>query len=131
MDKRTQTPNSAQTHSSKQRDADTSAADLKELDARLNRLRHSSVVRNPHTGPVKRTAGADAARYAVEFVAAVGIGFGMGWALDSWLGTRPWLMVLVGVLGFVAGVVNVYRAAEGMSRSSASKSPTDSGGTDT
>lgn len=93
-----------------------SPQDLQDLDARLKKMKTDGVVRDPHAGPKKSGAGSEAARYAVEFVAAVGIGFAIGWYLDAWLGTRPWLMVVVGLLGFAAGVMNVYRAAEEASK---------------
>ena len=86
--------------------------DIQDIDARLERMKSGRVVRDQHSGPVKSSFGGDAARYALEFVAAVGIGFALGWALDGWLGTRPWLMIVIGIMGFIAGVVNVYRAAE-------------------
>ena len=87
-------------------------SDIQDIDARLKRITSGRVIRDQHSGPVKSSFGGDAARYAVEFVAAVGVGFAFGWVLDGWLGTRPWLMIVVGIMGFIAGVVNVYRAAE-------------------
>jgi F0F1-type ATP synthase assembly protein I len=45
-----------------------------------------------------------------SFVLAIVIGAGAGLALDRWLGTSPWLFFVFFVLGFVAGVLNVYRA---------------------
>jgi len=52
-------------------------------------------------------------RVAVELVSALAVGLGIGWLLDTWLGTRPWLMILFIVLGGAAGVLNVYRMASG------------------
>ena len=52
-------------------------------------------------------------RVSVEIVSAVAIGVGAGWLLDGWLGTTPWLMVVFIVLGFAAGILNVYRLATG------------------
>ena len=43
------------------------------------------------------------------FVLAIVIGFGGGYLLDGWLGTRPWLSFLGFALGVAAGIVNVYR----------------------
>jgi ATP synthase protein I len=34
---------------------------------------------------------------------------GLGFALDRWLGTWPWLFLVFFVLGAAAGVLNVYR----------------------
>ncbi|HEU5017218.1 MAG TPA: AtpZ/AtpI family protein [Pseudolabrys sp.] len=35
----------------------------------------------------------------------------LGWLLDRWLGTTPWGLVVLVMLGFAAGVLNVMRAA--------------------
>ncbi len=53
-------------------------------------------------------------RIGVDVAAALAVGLGIGYALDAWLGTKPWLMVLFFFLGAGAGVVNVYRAVQGM-----------------
>jgi ATP synthase protein I len=36
---------------------------------------------------------------------------GIGYYLDRWLGTGPWLMIVWIGLGFAAGVRSLYRAA--------------------
>jgi ATP synthase protein I len=48
-------------------------------------------------------------RVGVELVAALAVGLAIGWGLDSWLGTKPWLMALFVLLGGAAGVANVWR----------------------
>jgi ATP synthase protein I len=53
-------------------------------------------------------------RIATELVAGVAVGALMGYALDGWVGTRPWLMVVFLFLGAAAGTMNVYRAAKGL-----------------
>lgn len=39
-----------------------------------------------------------------EFVSAVLVWTGIGWFLDSWLGTTPWLLAFGTLLGFVLGI---------------------------
>lgn len=46
---------------------------------------------------------------ATELVAAMVVAVAIGWALDRWLGTRPWLMVAFAFLGVAAGILNVWR----------------------
>jgi ATP synthase protein I len=46
----------------------------------------------------------------LTLVLATVIGFGMGYLLDRWLGTKPWLMLLFTILGIVAGFVEMIRA---------------------
>lgn len=53
-------------------------------------------------------------RIGLEIVVAVVVGAGIGWALDQWLGTAPWGMIILFFLGVAAGLVNVYRTITGM-----------------
>ena len=46
-----------------------------------------------------------------SFVLAIMIGAWVGWTLDKWLGTKPWMSFLFFVLGVAAGVLNVYRTS--------------------
>jgi ATP synthase protein I len=53
-------------------------------------------------------------RIGVEFVVAVVVATGLGWALDRWLGTRPWGTIVLFFLGVGAGMLSVYRAVAGI-----------------
>lgn len=64
-------------------------------------------------GPPPNTSLGLAFRVAVELVSALAVGFGIGWLLDRWLETRPWLMLVFILLGGAAGILNVYRMARG------------------
>lgn len=55
-------------------------------------------------------------RMVVELVAGLAIGFGIGFGLDALLGTRPFLMVVFVLLGFVAGVKTMIRSAHEVQR---------------
>jgi ATP synthase protein I len=55
-------------------------------------------------------------RMAAELVAAVMVGGAIGYGLDRWLGSTPWLFLLFFLLGFIAGVFNVVRTYERMQR---------------
>ncbi|WP_424812684.1 AtpZ/AtpI family protein [Roseococcus sp. YIM B11640] len=48
-------------------------------------------------------------RAGVEVVSALIVGVAIGFALDRWLGTWPWLFLVMFILGAAAGVMNVYR----------------------
>ncbi len=54
-----------------------------------------------------------AMRIGVELVSALAIGVAIGWLLDRWLDTQPWLMLVFIFLGGAAGILNVYRMASG------------------
>jgi len=89
---------------------------LDDLDARLRVARaREEEVAGRGSGRRSTSAGLGLAmRLASEFVVGIGVGGFLGWGLDRWLGTRPWLMVVFLILGACAGVMNAYRAAKGM-----------------
>jgi len=58
-------------------------------------------------------------RLASEFVAAIIVGAGLGWIIDSLLPTRPWATVVLLLLGFAAGVLNVVRTTREMNAATA------------
>ena len=58
-------------------------------------------------------------RLASEFAAAIIVGAGLGYLIDMVLPTRPWGMVVLLLLGFAAGVLNVVRATKEMNAATA------------
>jgi ATP synthase protein I len=90
------------------------------LEDRLKRLDAELAVRRKDDG-ADRAAEARASEsrkgYAVamklssEFVAAVIVGALLGYLLDHFAGTAPWGMIILLLLGFCAGVLNVMRSA--------------------
>lgn len=56
-------------------------------------------------------------RAGVEVVSALMVGVGLGWLLDWWLGTFPWLFLVFFLIGGAAGVLNVYRLFNPRTRS--------------
>ncbi len=52
----------------------------------------------------------------IAFVLAVGFGFLIGYALDRWLGTSPLFVLVFFFLGVAAGIVNVVRTANAVTR---------------
>ncbi len=44
----------------------------------------------------------------IELMTAVGVWMGIGWLLDTWLGTWPWLMVAGAFLGLGLGMYLAY-----------------------
>ena len=55
-------------------------------------------------------------KLGTELVAAVAVGTIFGFILDSWFGTKPWLMLIFFFLGAAAGILNVIRAANRMQK---------------
>jgi ATP synthase protein I len=51
-------------------------------------------------------------RVSAELIGGVIAGGAIGWFLDAWLGTRPFLFILLFLLGSAAGILNVVRQAQ-------------------
>lgn len=89
---------------------------LDDLDARLRAARQASGGEEKAAGSAgERGALGLAVRVGVELVSALIVGAGLGFGLDYWLGTKPWLMVVFFFLGAAAGISNVWRVVNGMS----------------
>jgi ATP synthase protein I len=80
---------------------------LKSLDAGLKRATNQTEAEIRRESAKSDSSGiGQAMRLSTEFV-----GGGLGWAVDKWLGTAPFGMIVLLMLGFGAGVMNVVRAA--------------------
>ncbi len=55
-------------------------------------------------------------KLGTELVAAVAVGTIIGFILDSWFDTKPWLIIIFFFLGAAAGMLNVIRAAKKMQK---------------
>ena len=60
----------------------------------------------------------NAFKLGTEMVAAVAVGTIIGFILDNWFGTKPWLIIIFFFLGATAGMLNVIRAAKRMQKES-------------
>lgn len=54
-------------------------------------------------------------RIGIEFVVAIIVATGLGWAFDHVLGTKPFATIVMFFLGVATGMLNVYRAITGQS----------------
>ena len=70
---------------------------------------------NRPSGEAMRQIGAVSA-VGFAFVLSIVMGAGLGYALDRWLGTGPWLFLVGFVLGVAAGVLSVFRVAAAAAR---------------
>ena len=55
-------------------------------------------------------------KLSTELVAAVAVGTIIGFILDSWFDTKPWLIIVFFFLGTAAGILNVIRTANRMQK---------------
>ena len=93
----------------------------KELENRLSSLEERLSKRRVEKEPAKSSSTSgmagfgNAMRLSSEFIAAILVGAGIGYLIDTFAGTTPWAMIILLFLGFVAGVLNVLRASGEMS----------------
>ena len=66
---------------------------------------------NPQTSNIGQ-----AFKLSTELVAAVLVGTIIGFILDNWFDTKPWLIIIFFFLGTAAGILNVVRTANRMQK---------------
>jgi ATP synthase protein I len=57
----------------------------------------------------------------IHLVTATFVGLAIGYFLDKWLGTRPWLTMIFLLLGIAAGFKNMYQEVQNIQNSEAKK----------
>jgi ATP synthase protein I len=104
-------------------DKDTSKDSDAALTARLDKLSTAIRTGTAEAEGAKASSGQSASarstgqamglgfRVASELLAGVLVGGGIGWAIDRWLGTSPFGLIVMLLVGMVAGFWNVYRLA--------------------
>ena len=55
-------------------------------------------------------------KMSTEMVAAVVVGTIIGFILDNWFDTKPWLIIAFFFIGVAAGIINVIRSAKKMQK---------------
>ena len=79
------------------------------------------------------TSGADLGmgmKIASDLIAGVLVGIFLGYTLDNFLETKPLFIVVFVFVGFIAGMVNVYRTAEKIEQSRKKSSHNNVGNTE-
>jgi ATP synthase protein I len=87
------------------------------LDALEEQLAEAKARHEPDVPPDQRARGqamGQALKLGTELVAGVAGGGLIGWALDRFFGTAPFLMIVFLFLGATAGILNVVRSAAAM-----------------
>jgi len=53
---------------------------------------------------------AELASIGLILPSSIAVGLFMGYFLDRWLGTEPWLLLIFTVLGIASGLLSLFRA---------------------
>ena len=88
--------------------------DFKEISTRLEIAK-----KNIKKGEIKSKSSnaaslGKALKISTELVASVVVGSTLGFILDNWFGTKPWLTISFFFMGVAAGILNVIRSAKSM-----------------
>jgi ATP synthase protein I len=98
---------------------DPDARRLAEIEERLRKAREKrDEVRQVEASNSKLWV---ASRLVTELMAGVIVGGALGWGLDRILGTAPFLLIVMFMVGIAAGIFNVVRTAQQMNRDQAAK----------
>ena len=90
--------------------------DLASRIASAKRERAIEANRASASGPPEMSGMARGMRIGTEFIAAILVGAGIGYFIDLGLGTRPWGMLIMFLVGFAAGILNVTRVVTEMNK---------------
>ncbi len=74
---------------------------LHKLDQKIADLKQSQAIKNAPSSP---SSGSYGMRAGMDLVSGVAVGSGVGYALDSWLGSLPWCSLIFFCIGLAAGV---------------------------
>ena len=87
---------------------------LKEIAARLEIAKKNIEKNKTMDRGSNATSLGRAFKISTELVAAVVVGTTLGFILDSWFDTRPWLTICFFFMGVAAGILNVIKSAKKM-----------------
>jgi ATP synthase protein I len=87
-----------------------------ELGSKLDAAKHKDVSAGGHSAggasAQSKKAMGRGLRVSAELIGGVVAGGGLGWVLDRWLGTMPWLFIVFFLLGSAAGIMNIVRIGQ-------------------
>ena len=90
---------------------------LKEISARLEIAKKNIKKDKTKDKNLNAASLGKALKISTELVASVVVGTTLGFILDNWFDTRPWLTITFFFMGVAAGILNVIRSAKRMHRS--------------
>ena len=89
---------------------------LKEISTRLEIAKKNIRNNEKNNGGSNAASFGKALKISTELVAAVVVGTTMGYILDTWFDTKPLLIICFFIIGVIAGILNVIKAAKRMEK---------------
>ena len=87
---------------------------LKEISTRLEIAKKKIAKNADEKAGSNVTYIGKALKISTELVAAVFVGTILGFILDNWFGTKPWLKICFFIMCLAAGISNVFKSAKKM-----------------
>ena len=87
-----------------------------DLKTRLKIAKSNFKKKNPSQKDNEKTSFGKAFQLSAELVSAVLVATIIGFILDNWFDTKPWLIIVFFFIGVAAGIINVIRSAKKMQK---------------
>ena len=89
---------------------------LKEIDVRLKIAKKKINDNKRKNNQSRSSVVGNAFKISTELVSTVVVASIIGFFLDSWFDTKPWLIIVFFVIGITAGIMNVVKSAKKMQK---------------
>ena len=87
-----------------------------DLKTRLKIAKSKFKSKNPSEKNNEKSSFGKAFQVSTELVSAVLVATIIGFILDNWFDTKPWLIIIFFFIGVAAGIMNVIRSAKKMQK---------------
>ena len=87
-----------------------------DLKTRLKIAKNKFKKKNPLDEDNEKSSFGKAFQLSTELVSAVLVATIIGFILDNWFDTKPWLIIIFFFIGVAAGIMNVIRSAKKMQK---------------
>ncbi len=87
-----------------------------DLKTRLKIAKTNFKKKNPDDKDNQKSSFGKAFQLSTELVSAVLVATIIGFILDNWFDTKPWLIIIFFFIGVTAGIINVFRSAKKMQK---------------
>ena len=87
-----------------------------QFKTRLKIAKNKAKTRKSSKNEESSTNMGTAFKMSTELVSAVVVGTIIGFILDNWFGTKPWLILIFFFVGVIAGIMNVVKSAKRMQK---------------
>ena len=87
-----------------------------DLKTRLKIAKSKFKKKNPSENNEQKSSFGKAFQLSTELVSAVLVATIIGFILDNWFDTKPWLIIIFFFIGVAAGIINVIRSVKNIQK---------------